>query len=97
MQTQLGSPTKMKDIITVENVQRRATIYLPLLKHMAYEERLKKLNLLTLYYGRMRGDMIETYKILTGKYDRTVAQFMLQQQHNSTSLPTQGHVLKLCR
>ena len=28
------SPTKMKDIITVENVQRGATIYLPILKHM---------------------------------------------------------------
>ena len=49
------SPTKMKYIITAENVQRRATIHLPLLKHMTYEERLKKLNLLTLYYRRMRG------------------------------------------
>ena len=30
-----------------------------------------------------------------GKYDRTVAQIMPQQQHNSTSFPTQGHNLKL--
>ena len=37
----------------------------------------------------------ETYKNLTGKYDRTVAQIMPQQQHKSTSLPTQGHNLKL--
>ena len=60
-------------------------------------ERLKKLNLPTLCYRRMRGDMIETYKLWTGKYNRTVAQFMSQQQHNSTSVLTQGHGLKLYR
>ena len=72
------NPTKMKNIIAIENVQRRATKYLPTLKNMTYEERLKKLNLPTLQYRRMRGDLIETYKILTGKYDRTVAQIMPQ-------------------
>ena len=79
MQIQLGAPTKMKDIIAIENLQRRATKYLLLLRHMTYEERLKKLNILTLGYRRMRGDMIETYKILIGKYDRNVTQSMLQQ------------------
>ena len=56
------SPTKMKDIIAIENVQRRATKYLPTLKNMTYEERLKKLNLPTLRYRRMRGDLIEPTK-----------------------------------
>ena len=31
------------------------------------------MNLLTLTYRRSRGNMIETYKLLTGKYDQQVA------------------------
>jgi len=40
---------------------------------MHYPDRLKQLNLPTLTYGRSRGDMIETYKLLTRKYDQQVA------------------------
>jgi len=40
---------------------------------MHYPDRLKHLNLPTLSYRRSRGDMIETYKLLTGKYDQQVA------------------------
>ena len=36
---------------------------------MHYPDRLKQLNLFTLTYRMSRGDMIETYKLLTGKYD----------------------------
>ena len=43
---------------------------------MSYEERLRKLQLPTLRFRRLRGDMIETYKILTGKYDKSVTEFM---------------------
>jgi len=46
---------------------------LPGLKKMSYPERLKKLGLLTLIYRRSRGDMIEIYKLLLGKYDSQVA------------------------
>ena len=38
-------------------------------KHLAYEDRLRYLELPTLSYRRIRGDMIELYKIITGKYD----------------------------
>jgi len=38
-------------------------------KHLAYEDRLRYLKLPTLSYWRIRGDMIELYKIVTGKYD----------------------------
>ena len=37
-----------------------------------HEERLKILKLPTLKFRRQRGDMIEMYKILTGKYDNLV-------------------------
>ena len=42
-------------------------------KKMHYPDRLKQLNLPSLTYRRSRGDMIETYKLLTGKYDQMVA------------------------
>ena len=54
------------DIIAIENVQRRATKLVPLLKGLTYEERLRALNL-PLAHRRRRGDMIYTNKILTGK------------------------------
>ena len=41
----------------------------PALKHMSYEDRLQGLGLTTLIERRYRGDMIQTYKILTGKED----------------------------
>ena len=39
---------------------------------MTYTERLKACKLPTLHYRHIRGDMIEMYKILSGKYDTAV-------------------------
>ena len=64
---QVWSPRWNMDIKLVEGVQRRATKIVPELKHLPYEERLKRLGLTTLEERRIRGDMIETYKIITGK------------------------------
>lgn len=66
---QVWNPHLKKDIEAIENVQRRATKLLPQMKELSYEERLRVLNLPTLTYRRSRGDLIETYKILSGKYD----------------------------
>jgi len=38
-------------------------------KDLSYDDRLHRLKLPTLNYRRIRGDMIELYKIITGKYD----------------------------
>ena len=46
---------------------------IPDLRKVHYPDRLKQLNLPTLTYRMSRGDMIETYKLLTGKYDPQVA------------------------
>ena len=43
------------------------------IKKMPYCERLNTCKLPTLHYRRIRGDMIETYKIFTGKYQPCVA------------------------
>ena len=58
-----------KDIQLIENVQQRATRYIPLINHIRYQECLEKLVLPTLKYCRFRGDMIPTYKILHGLYE----------------------------
>ena len=39
----------------------------------AYEERLRILNLPTLKFRRITGDMIEVFKIITGKYDSLIS------------------------
>jgi len=43
------------------------------IKSFTYKDRLKRLKLPTLKYRRIRGDMIEVYKILTNKYDSRLA------------------------
>ena len=60
-------------------------------KHLSYKERLVRLKLPTLKYRRIRGDMIEVYKILTDKYDNDV-NIHLERQKDSI---TRGHSLKL--
>ena len=86
------SPFKVGDIEKIENVQRRATKQVPTLKNMEYNERLKKLKMPTLKYRRMRGDMIEVFKIINDIYDplTTVDMFEL----NTTS-NTRGHSKKM--
>jgi len=57
------------DIEALEKVQKKATKILPQFKNLIYEDRLRSCKLPTLYFGRIRGDMIETFKIVTGIYD----------------------------
>ena len=56
----------------IESIQRRATKLIPNLKNVPHIERLKHLKLPTLIYRSFRGDMIETFQILTNKYDKSV-------------------------
>jgi len=51
-------------------VQMRATKLIHELKGLPYRQCLERLKLPTLKYHRIRGDMIEIYKMLTGIYDR---------------------------
>ena len=45
---------------------------------MNYSDRLKACKLPTLHYRTIRGDMIKTYKILTGKYDIETAASLVE-------------------
>ena len=48
-------------------------------RNLKYEEILERLNLFSLQYRRMRGDMIETYKIISGLENVNSSQFLLGQ------------------
>ena len=88
---QIWAPYLKKHITAIENVQRRATKFIPELKELSYPERLQKLKIPTLAYRRIRGDMIEMYKILTSKYDPDVTDFIKL----NTGKNTRGHNLKI--
>ena len=85
------APYKKCDVEDLEKVQRRATKILPALKKLSYADRLKRCGLPTLSYRRVRGDMIETYKILSGKYDESAAPALALNDYVST----RGNDLKL--
>jgi len=89
------SPYKQKYIEALENVQRRATQQLPGFKELPYKQRLEQLKLPTLTYRRLRGDMIEVYKILHEKYDPEAASFLKLRKDCASRSGLRGHDLKL--
>ena len=52
--------------MAIEDVQRKFTRLIDGVGLMTYRERLQKLDLTTLLERRARGDLIETFKILSG-------------------------------
>ena len=79
------APYKTKHIKQIEAVQRRATKQLPGMKNLTYPERLKKLKLPTLSYRRKRGDMIELYKLTSGKYKMDITKMVKKDATERTS------------
>ena len=58
------TPLFKKDMIAIENVQRRATKLVTSVKNLSYPERLRKLGFSTLEYRSERADLVEVYKIM---------------------------------
>lgn len=85
------SPYLRKDIEAIESVQRRATRIIKGLEDLSYENRLRQINLPTLVFRRMRGDLIEVYKILHGIYDQDTTPSL----HTSDITFTRGNNMKL--
>ena len=72
----IWSPSLAKDIDALEKVQKRATKMVRGLGNLPYEQRLKSLDLYTLFCRCQRGDLIEVYKILNGYYDIDPTNFL---------------------
>ena len=60
----------------LERVRKWATKLVIKVKKLHYEERLRQLKIPTLKYRRIRGDMIELYKIFAGKYDNNTTEWI---------------------
>ena len=64
-----GSHWKRVMRILWRRYKKRYSKMIKQIAHLMYSERLKVLNFPTMKYHHTRGDMIELYKIVTGKYD----------------------------
>jgi hypothetical protein len=87
---QVWSPYLEKDKIVLEKVQRRATKLVPELKDLPYEERLRELGLTTLE-DRVRGDLIEMFRIIHGLESIDPGVFFKKRSYNGL----RGHELSL--
>ena len=83
-------PHYVKDIELLEGVQRRATKLIEEFKGLEYEERLKRVGLTKLETRRLRGDLIEVFKIFHGLTDQNPLEFFTLASNN-----LRGHALKL--
>jgi len=85
------APYRKGDVEALEKVQKTATKILPGLKNLPYSKRLKICKIPTLHYRRIRGDMIETYKIVSEKYQPDVAPTL----YKSSVRVTRGNDMRL--
>jgi len=83
-------PQFILDQRKLEKVQRRATRLLPSLADKPYPERLSSLQLPSLQYRRLRGDLILLYKILNGYFSSDFPNFFIYSNNI-----TRGHQFKL--
>jgi len=89
---QAWSPYLKKDIEHLEKVQRKATKLGKGLELLPCEKRLEALKLTTLEKRRLRGDLIEVFKLLTGRENIDHTHLF---QLDDTSYNTRGHKYKL--
>ena len=87
------SPYKRKYINQIESVQRHFTKYIIGMYNLSYEDRMKSLQLPSLEFRRLRGDLIETYKICHNLYDPVTTNTLLKFNVSNT----RSHNFKLLK
>ena len=92
---QVWHPRRIQDVEKLEKIQRKATKVILRGKKLSYELRLQALKLPTLVYRRTRGDMIEIYKIVTGKHDIHCCPKLNLRSSIATDIETRGNMYKL--
>ena len=85
------SPHLKKHIHMLENVQMRATKLVDGLQRLDYSERLNRLNLPTLVFRRMRGDLIEVYKHFNSYDKNAISSSFIPRNRVSRFHPFQLH------
>jgi hypothetical protein len=90
---QLWCPHLKQDINKLENVQKRALRLIPAYKDLSYELILNNTNLITLEKRRLRGDLIEVFKLVRGICDVNVEEFFTYSVTNNL----RGHKYKLLK
>jgi len=88
---QVWHPRRLQDMDKLERVQKKATKIIIRGKKLTYENRLRKLKLPTLTYRQVRGDMIDVYKFLSGKYDKNF-NYILVEGHYLVLKPEVIHI-----
>jgi len=78
----------------IESIQRSFTKNIFSVKKLSYEQRLENLKLPSLEYRRLRGDLIQTFKILRQFYDIKTVDSLFQLSNNNR---LRGHRLKLTK
>ena len=77
-------PSKRKFINQIETIQRHFTKCIIGMKDLDYPERLKALNLPSLEFRRLRGDLIEMYKMTHDLYDSQTTESLFDFNTNNT-------------
>ena len=97
---QFWAPSLQKDIDRLEAVQARATKLVPSLRHFGYRRRIERLNLFDLKTRRLRGQLIETFKILKGitnvDYNNLFTLSTNQTRNNGYKLELKRYNTTLC-
>ena len=95
---QAWSPWTQADKDLLEAVQKRAVRMVSGLQGKEYKDRLEELGLTTLEDRRVRGDMIEVWKILHGKEDVLPGTWFSMASEGATHITRQaGHPLNILR
>ena len=90
------SPQSVGLIRKIESVQRQFTKRFPCCRHLAYNDRLVKLNIDSLELRRLRLDLVYVYKIMFGLVDTDKSDYFTLQSANDYSAATRrGNPYKL--
>ena len=90
--TQIWSPTLIKYIDLIENVQRSFTRRIPVLKSLSYPERLANLDIESLELRKLRFDLLMFYRIIRGFVRIQCDDFF---KFSINPYPTRGNHFKL--
>ena len=77
-------PYLKRQSAAIEKVQKRATRLIPECKNLSYQNRLKMLKLPSLKFRRIRGDLIQTFKILNKLDNVDIDDIFTMSSHSKT-------------